>query len=153
MVGIDIIGPLKVTHRGNRYILSIIDYCTKYGEAVVLPNQETETVIRALEEVFSRHGIPSIILTDQGSKLGSHLFASMCRMVGIEKRRTTPYHPQTDGLCERFNQILKLLLRMRVTKDQNDWDDQLPSILLSYHISKQESTGVSPFELMYGRSA
>ena len=153
MVGMDIIGPLKVTLRGNRYILSIIDYCTKYGEAVALPNQETETVVCALEEVFSRHCIPSIILTDQGSTFESHLFASMCHLFGIEKRQTTPYHPQTDGLCERFNQILKLLLRMRVNKDQDDWDDQLPSVLLSYRISKQPSTGVSPFELMYGRSA
>ena len=108
MVGIDIIGPLKITRRGNRYILSIIDYYTKYGEAVALPYQETETVIRALEEVFSRHGMPSLSLTDQGSNCESHLFASMCRLFGIEKRRTTPYHPQTDGLCERFNQILKL---------------------------------------------
>ena len=150
MVGIDIIGPLKVTHRGNRYILSVIDFCTKYGEALALPNQETETVICAVEEVFSLHGMPSISLTDQGSNVESHLFVIMCRLFGIEKRRTTPYHPQTDGLCERFNQILKLLLRMCVNKDQDDWDDQLPSVLLSYHISKQESAGVSPFERMYG---
>ena len=55
-----------------------------------------------------------------------------------------------DGLCERFNGILKLLLRMRVDKEM-DWDNQLPSALLAYRISKQDSTGVSPFELMYGR--
>ena len=94
MVGIDIIGPLKLTRRGNRYILSVIDYYTKYGEAVPLPNQEAETVVRALEEIFARHGMPSIILTDQGSNFESHLFASMCRLFGIEKRRTTPYHPR-----------------------------------------------------------
>ena len=94
--------------------------------------------------------MPSVLLTDQGRNFESHLFTSMCRLFGIEKRRTTPYHPQTDGLCERFNGILKLLLRMRVDKEM-DWDDQLQSALLAYRISKQESTGVSPFELMYGR--
>ncbi len=63
---------------------------------------------------------------------------------------TTPYHPQTDGLYERFNGVIKLLLRMRVDMDMNDWDEQLPSVLLAYRISKQDSTGLSPFELVYG---
>eukprot|EP00112_Aurelia_sp_Birch-Aquarium-sp1_P002161 Seg1233.2 transcript_id=Seg1233.2/GoldUCD/mRNA.D3Y31 product="Retrovirus-related Pol polyprotein from transposon 412" pseudo=true protein_id=Seg1233.2/GoldUCD/D3Y31 len=75
----------------------------------------------------------------------------MCQLFGIDKKRTTPYHPQTNGLCERFNGVLKLLLRMRVNQDLDDWDEQLPSALLAYRVSKQESTGVSPFELMYGR--
>ena len=153
MVGIDIVGPLKTTKHGNRYILSIIDYYTKYAEAEPLPDQQAETVVRKLETIFARHGMPSIIITDQGSNFESHLFSSMCNLFGIERRRTTPYHPQTDGLCERFNSILKLLLRMRVNSEKDDWDDQLPSVLLSYRISKQETTGVSPFELMYGREA
>ena len=72
-------------------------------------------------------------------------------MFGIEKRRNTAYHPQTDGLCERFNGILKSLLRMRVNKEKNDWDDQLPHALLVYRVSTQSSTGVTPFELLYGR--
>ena len=151
MVGIDIVGPLKTTKHGNRYILSVIDYYTKYAEAEALPNQLAETVVRALETIFARHGMPSIIITDQGTNFESHLFSSMCKLFGIEKRRTTPYHPQTDGLCERFNSILKSLLRMRVNSEKDDWDEQLPSVLLSYRIAKQETTGVSPFELMYGR--
>ena len=150
MIGVDLIGPLKTTRQGNKYILTVIDYYTKYAEAEALPNQEAETVVRALEQIFARHGMQSVLLTDQGRNFESHLFTSMCRLFGIDKRRTTPYHPQTDGLCERFNGILKLLLRMRVDKEM-DWDDQLPSALLAYRISKQESTGVSPFELMYGR--
>ena len=71
-------------------------------------------------------------------------------MFGIEKRRTTAYHPQTDGLCEGLNGILKSLLRVRVNKEKNDWDDQLPHALLAYRVSTQSSTGVTPFEL-YGR--
>jgi hypothetical protein len=98
MIGVDLIGPLKLTRQGNKYILSIIDYYTKYAEAVALPNQEAETVVRALEQVFARHGMPSVLLTDQGRNFESHLVASMCQLFGIEKRRTTAYHPQTDGL-------------------------------------------------------
>ncbi len=153
MVGVDLIGPLKLTRQGNKYILSIIDYYTKYAEAIALPNQEAETVVRALEQVFARHGMPSVLLTDQGRNFESHLVTSMCELFGIEKRRTTAYHPQTDGLCERFNGILKSLLRMRVNNDKDDWDEQLPNALLAYRVSKQSSTGVTPFEMLYGRDA
>ena len=151
MIGVDLIGPLKLTRQGNKYILSIIDYYTKYAEAIALPNQEAETVVRALEQVFARHGMPSVLLTDQGRNFESHLVASMCQLFGIEKRRTTAYHPQTDGLCERFNGILKTLLRMRVNNDKDDWDEQLPHALLAYRVSKQSSTGATPFEMLYGR--
>ena len=132
MVGIDLIGPLKLTRQGNKYILPIIDYYMKYAEAVALSNQEAETVVRALEQVFVRHGMPSVLLTDQGRNSESHLVASMCHLFGIEKRRTTAYQPQTDGLCERFKGILKSLLRMRVNNDKDDWDEQLPHPLLAY---------------------
>jgi hypothetical protein len=66
MVGVDMIGTLKLTRQGNKYIFSIIDYYTKYAEAIALPNQEAETVVRALEQVFPRPGMPSVLLTDQG---------------------------------------------------------------------------------------
>lgn len=153
MVGVDLIGPLKLTRQGNKYILTIIDYYTKYAEAIALPNQEAETVVRALEQVFARHGMPSVLLTDQGRNFESHLFLSMCQLFGIEKKRTTAYHPQTDGLCERFNGVLKSLLRMRVNNDKHDWDEQLPNALLAYRVSKQSSTGVTSFEMLYGRDA
>ena len=151
IVGVNIIGLLKTTSEGNRYILSVIDYYTKYAEAEPLPNQEAKTVVKALEQIFSRHGMPSVLLTDQGRNFESHLFQSMCSLFYINKRSTTPYHPQSDGLCQRFNGILKLLLRMKVNKDRVNWDVILPSALLAYRVSKQESTGVPPFELLYGR--
>ena len=131
MIGVDIIGPLKTTDRGNKYILSVVDYHTKYAEAVALPDQEAVTVARALEDIIDRHAMPSVLLTDQDSNFESKVINSVCEMFGIEKRRATAYHLQTDGLCERFNRILKSLLRMRVNKEKNDWDDQLPHALLA----------------------
>ncbi|CAB4013728.1 Retrovirus-related Pol poly from transposon 412 [Paramuricea clavata] len=72
-------------------------------------------------------------------------------MFGIEKRRTTAYHPQTDVLCRRFNGILKSLLRIRVNKEKNDWDEQLLHALLADRVCTQSSTGATPFEMLYGR--
>ena len=151
MIGMDIIGPLKRTKFGNVYILSIIDYFTKYAEAIALPNQKAETIARVLEDIFSRHGAPSVIITDQGTNFQSLIVSSICKLFNIEHRRTSAYHPQTDGLCERFNKTLKSLLRMTVNSDKDNWDELLPSALLAYRICKQDTTGYSPFELLYGR--
>ena len=80
MIGVDIIGPLKTTDRGNKYILSVVDYYTKYAEAVALPNQKAVTVARALEDIFARHEIPSVLLTDQSSSFESKVITSLCEM-------------------------------------------------------------------------
>ena len=141
------------TSQGNKYILSVIDYYTKYAKAIALPNQEAVAVAKALEDIFARHGMPSVLLTNQGKNFESKVVASLCEMFGIEKRKTTAYHPQTDGLCERFNGILKSLLRARVNREKNDWDEQLPHALLAYRVTVQASTNVSPFEMLYGREA
>ena len=153
MIGVDLVGPLKTTSQGNKYILSVINYYTKYAESIALPNQEAVTVAKAVEDVFARHGMPSVLLTDQGKNFESKVMASLCEMFGIEKRRTTAYHPQTDGLCKRFNGILKSLLRTRVNREKNDWDEQLPHALLAFRVNVQASTNVSPFEMLYGHEA
>ena len=151
MVGMDVLGPLKTTPRGNRYILTIVDYFTKYVEAYAIPDQKTETVSRCIEDLCSRHGVPSIILTGKGSNFTSHLFNGICAQFGIEHRTTTAYHPQCDGLTERSNATLKSLLRISADKDQNNWDINLFSVLQAIRITKYTSTGISPFQLLYGR--
>ena len=151
MVGMDVIGPLKTTPRGNRYILNIVDYFTKYVEAYAIPDQKSETVSRCIEDLCSRHGVPSIILTDKGSNFTSHLFNGVCAQFGIEHRTTTAYHPQCDRLTERSNATLTSLLRMSADKDQNNWDINLFSALQAIRITKHASTGISPFQLLYGR--
>ena len=121
-------------------------------QQLLIPNQEAETIVRALEQVFARHRMPSVLLTDQGGNFESHLVASMCQLFEIKKRKTTVYHPQTDGrFCERFNGILKTLLRMRVHNDKDDWDEKLPHALLDYRVNKQSFTGATLFEMLYGR--
>ena len=105
-----------------------------------------------LVKLFSRVGIPKEILTDQGTNFTSHLLAELYRLLNIHSIRTTPYHPQTDGLVEWFNGTLKAMLRRTVTQEGKDWDRLLPYLLFAYREVPQASTGFSPFELLYGRA-
>ena len=96
-------------------------------------------------------GVPSDILTDQGANVMSRLLAEVYRLLQIKPIRTSLYHPQTDGLVERFNQTLKSMLRKTAISEGKDWDKLLPYVLFAYREVPQASTGFSPFELLYGR--
>ena len=96
-------------------------------------------------------GIPKEILTHQGSNFTSQLLAEVYRLLHVKALRTSPYHPQTDGLIERFNKTLKEMLRKSAVEDGKDWDRLVPYVLFAYREVPHESTGFSPFELMYGR--
>ena len=90
---------MSETYNGNRYILVISDYFSRWVEAFGMPDQEASTVPDCLVQGFvSRFGVPSQIHSDQGAQFQSNLFQALCRILGIEKTRTTPYHPQSDGL-------------------------------------------------------
>ena len=106
---------------------------------------------KELVHLFSHVGVPDEILTDQGSNFMSALLEEMYCLLHIKRIRTTPYHPQTDGLVERFNGTLKGMLRKFVNRSQKDWDEYLPYLLFAYREVPQETTGFSPFDLLYGR--
>ena len=150
-VAMDIVGPLPRSRAGNRYILVFCDYGTRYPEAVPLRNIDAEHVAEELVKLFSRVGIPSEILTDQGPNFMSKLLAEVYRLLSVKAIRTSPYHPQTDGLVERFNHTLKTMLRKAATDEGKDWDRLLPYLLFAHREVPQASTGFSPFELLYGR--
>ena len=150
-IAMDIVGPLDKSRAGHRYILVVCDYATRYPEAFPLRNIKSRQVANCLLQLFSRVGIPREILTDQGTNFNSGFMKQVYAMLGIRGIRTTPYHPQTDGLVERFNQTLKAMLRKFVSETGADWDQWLPYILFAYREVPQASTGFSPFELLYGR--
>jgi len=151
-VGIDVLGPFPHSERGNRYILTAMDYFTKWPEAYCMPNQEAETIVDALVGgMFSRFGAPEVIHTDQGRNFESRVFAAMCDKLGSHKTRTTPLHPQSDGLVERFNRTLAQQLAIVAAKHQRDWDDHVPLVLMAYRSAVQDSTSCSPALLMLGR--
>ena len=150
-IAMDIVGPLPRSRLGNRYILVVCDYATRYPEAIPLRSTDAIHVAEELIKVFARVGVPEEILTDQGSNFTSQLLAELYRLLHVHPIRTSPYHPQTDGLVERFNQTLKNMLKKAATEEGKDWDKLVPYLLFAYREVPQASTGFSPFELLYGR--
>ncbi|XP_059570175.1 uncharacterized protein LOC132243804 [Alligator mississippiensis] len=151
-VAVDIVGPLKHrTRRGKKYILTLVDYATRYPEAVALTSIEAPVVADALIKVFCQLGFPSEILTDRGGNFMAEVMECLWDCCGVQHLKTTAYHPQTNGLVERFNGTLKGMLKAYVDSNPNDWDEKLPHLLFAYREVPQESTGFSPFELMFGR--
>ncbi|KAI2645879.1 Retrovirus-related Pol polyprotein from transposon 17.6 [Labeo rohita] len=150
-IGMDIVGPLPKSGCGHEHILVIVDYATRYPEAVPLRNATAKSIAQELFLLASRVGLPSEILTDQGTPFMSRLMADLCRLLRVKQLRTTVYHPQTDGLVERFNQTLKQMLRRVTAEDKRDWDLMLPYVLFGIREVPQASTGFTPFELLFGR--
>ncbi len=152
-IAMDIQVGLPVSEAGNRCILVVSDYFTRWSEAYALPNQEAPTVAGKLMEFICHHGAPESLHTDQGANFESQLIAELCTTLGIRKTRTTAYHPQSDGLVERHNATISSMLRTYVDGTQTNWDHHLPHITLAYNTSVHPSTGQTPFRMMYGRKA
>ena len=150
-IAMDIVGPLPRSRAGNRYVLVLCDYATRYPEAVPLRSTDAEHVADELIKLFAQVGVPREILTDQGSNFTSKLLAELYRLLHVHPIRKSAYHPQTDGLVERFNQTLKAMLKKTATEEGKDWDKLLPYLLFAYREVPHASTGFSPFELLYGR--
>ena len=131
--------------------MTLVDYATRWPEAVALKSTTTENISEQLMTIFSRLGIPDEILSDNGSNFSSHLMSETMKLMGIKHSFTTPYNPQANGLCERFNGTLKSMLRKVTAERPEDWDRYIPAVLFAYREIPQETTGFSPFELMYGR--
>ncbi|MCG8624913.1 MAG: DDE-type integrase/transposase/recombinase, partial [Proteobacteria bacterium] len=151
-IAMDVLGPLPESTTGNKYIVIIADYFTKWPEAFAIPNQEATTIANLLvREVVCRYGVPLELHSDQGRNFESTVFAEMCSLLGIGKTRTTPYHPQSDGMVERLNRTLETQLSMFVEDHQKDWDVYLPMLMMAYRTAIHDSTKCSPAKLMFGR--
>jgi hypothetical protein len=151
-LAVDCVGPFRKTVAGNRYVVVFTDYLTKWPEAFAVPSIDAVTIARLLvDEILSRHSAPRTLLSDRGTNFLSTLVAEVCRLMSTKKSNTTSYHPQTNGLCERLNGTLIQSLSMYTSTDQLDWDVYLPQVLFAYRVSPHESTGDSPFFLLYGR--
>ena len=150
-ITMDIVGPLPRSSSGKRFILVICNYATRYPEAVALRSVDASHIAKELINFFASVGVPEEVLTDQGTNFTSQLMQEVYRLLHIKPIRTTPYHPQTDGLVEQFNHTFKVMLRKTANKEGKNWDELLPYLLFAYREVPQASTGFSPFELIYGR--
>jgi len=130
----------------------MMDYATRYPEAVPLKDIQAETAAEALVNMFTRVGVTKEMLSDQGSQFLSAVIKEMCRLLSLKQLVTTPYHPICNGLIEKFNGTLKNMLRHMCAEKPKDCDRYIGPLLFAYREVKQDSLGYSPFELLYGRT-
>jgi hypothetical protein len=152
-VMMDILGPMPTTESGNKYILVITDWFTKWTEAIPLPNQEAKTIANAFIDNFvSRFGVPLQLYTDQGSNFESKLLSEICELLTIEKTHATSMRAQANGVVERFNRTLVSMISKYCQESQKQWDKLLPILMMAYRSSSHSSTKISPNKMVYGRN-
>ena len=152
VMSIDVTGPHPRSKHGNVYILTVIDHFSKWADAFPVPNHTASTVSRVLyNRVFVYFGCPLRILSDQGPEFESHLFQDLCQSMEIEKIRTTPYKPSTNGMVERYHRTLNTILAKTIASNQRDWCEKVPIAAAAYRASTHEATGFSPNYLVLGR--
>lgn len=118
LIAMDIVGPITESRNGYNYILVLSDYASRYVMTFPMAGQTAQTVANILVNgVISRYGAPNHILTDQGSNFLSQLVQDICKLFKVKQMNTTAYHPQTDGLVERFNRTLCDMLACYVNKE------------------------------------
>ena len=150
-IAVDIIGPTAtMTDRKHRYMLVIVDMCSRWIEAIPLKNILADTICHAMLGVFTKFGFPEKILSDNGTQFRSQLTAAFAEMLQITQIFAARYHPQSNGAVERANRTVKTMLRKVVQDKERDWDRFLPMVVFAYNETPHEATNFSPFQLIFG---
>ena len=154
-LAVDLVGPMPVTPRNNKWILVLTDHFTRWQDALPLPDATAAVIAGVLEKrVFCYFGLPEEIHSDRGSQFEGDLMAELCSLWRITKTRTTAYHPQSNGVVERNNRTMGDALRsMLLNFDgvQEDWDDLLPQLMRAFRATPHSKTGETANFLMLGR--
>lgn len=150
-VGLDKLGPLPQSIDGNKYIFVVTDYCTRTVIAKATPNgTAAEATKFFLHDVILKFSAPKTIITDRGTEFCNELFKSVTEYFNSIHRRTTAYHPRTNGLTERFNKTLADMMSHYVSESHDDWDRFLPFLVHAYNTAVHDTLGYSPSELLFG---
>lgn len=152
IVAADIV-EFGLTSSGNRYLLVITDYFTKYVNMYTLQRQTADAVAECIFEKYIRqHSIPEQIQSDQGKQFEAEITQSLCERLGILKSRTSPMHPESDGQTERMNRTIRAqLVRNILSHSARDWDKFIPYLEFTYNTTVHSSTGFSPFYMLHAR--
>ena len=146
--------PLELIHldylqiepsKGNiENVLIVTDHFTRYTQAYPSKTQTALATAKLLWNNFIIHyGFPNKIISDQGCNFESELLANLCEVAGVQKLRTTPYHPQTNGQCERFNSTLLNMLGTLTPEQKKDWKTYVPAMVHAYNCTRNTATGYS----------
>ena len=150
--GIDFVGPLPSSF-SNEYILVAVDYVTKWVEAVAAPKADAKTVIKFLKRnIFCRFGTPRVLISDGGSHFCNAQLQKCLEHYGVRHKIASPYHPQTNGQAEVSNREIKRILEKTVASSRKDWSMKLDDAFWAYRTAYKSPTGLSPFQLVYGKS-
>ena len=150
-MGVDFVWPLPITENGNRYIMTFQDHFTRWPAAYALKEATEKKVIDCLRIFSHSFGYPIAILSDRGSAFLSNLVKKACKVLNIKHYTTSSYHPQANGLCERFHSTLKTSLSLLIDKGKDNWDVFLPDFVGAYRTTPHTVTKETPAFLMFGR--
>ncbi|XP_019210278.1 uncharacterized protein LOC102075523 [Oreochromis niloticus] len=153
LIGMDLIGPLKITSNNNQYICVLIDYVTKWPQAYPLKSKSAEEVSKCILKFFYQFEAPKRILTDQGKEFVNEINRNVCKILNIQRSLCAPYHPQTNGLVERMNGTIQRALSKLVNEKPEEWDKHLDPVMFGLRTKCHMTTKYSPFFLMFGREA
>jgi hypothetical protein len=149
--GLDYVGPMIETPSGNKYILTITEYYTRWPIAVATKTADAQTTADILyNQIFCVFGPPAEILSDRGSHFRNEIIKNLCETVGVKHKFSTPYHPQTNGLVEHFNGVLVQILRKLCFKHPFEWDQHIGTALYGYRTKIHQVMEISPYEMLYG---
>src|SRR6266498_3920454 len=144
-------GPLTITKKENRYIVTAIDYFTKWLIAKAIKEATAKTVSKFIyEKIICEHRCSQVLQSDQGTHFVNRVIQDLLEKFRIKHRLFTPYHPQTNGLVEHFNQTLCEKLA-KMAEETTMWDEFVDLALMAYRTIKYATIGITPFLLMYGR--
>nr|GEY54576.1 reverse transcriptase domain-containing protein [Tanacetum cinerariifolium] len=144
-------GPFP-SSKGNKYILVVVDYLSKWVEAKALPTNDARVVVKFLKSLFSWFGTPKAIISDRGTHFCNDQFATVMSKNGVTHRLSTAYHPQTSGQVEVTNRGLKRILKRTVAENHALWSDKLEDALWAFRNAFKTPVGCTPYRLVYGKA-
>ena len=150
VMAVDLVGPLPVGKGGYRYLLTAICMASRWPEAIPLRKMTARAVAAGLVEIFSRTGIPLQLVSDQGTQFVGKVVKQLCESLHIDRIRTTPYHPEGNGVVERMHGTLGPMLT-KASAEGLDWVGQVPFAMFALRSAPNRDSLYSPFELVYGR--